>query len=267
MKRNAAFTLIELLVVIAIIAILAAILFPVFAQAKAAAKGAVSTSNTKQIGMGVQIYIGDNDDVLPLLNANNDNGRTSWKHSVYPYIKNIDIFTDPVNPFSQIYDAQGALRVPVEPKFKRGYFYYRAFHITGGWNGPPNEYSYPYVFGAIEEPANALVIAESKDKFADYGPWMPWCDATNRPSGCPGGADAWKVPNWGGAKREDKFMSVVFADSHAKMTRMRAICGTPGSLNMWQYDRGKDYRQFTINGQNADISWIDTFCRTLPAGY
>jgi prepilin-type N-terminal cleavage/methylation domain-containing protein len=60
-----AFTLIELLVVIAIIAILAAILFPVFAQAKTAAKKSTDLSNTKQIGLGTQIYTADNDDLFP----------------------------------------------------------------------------------------------------------------------------------------------------------------------------------------------------------
>jgi len=60
MKR--AFTLIELLVVIAIIAILAAILFPVFAQAKLAAKKTQSLSNVKQLGLALQMYLGDSDD-------------------------------------------------------------------------------------------------------------------------------------------------------------------------------------------------------------
>jgi len=63
MKR--AFTLIELLVVIAIIAILAAILFPVFAQAKEAAKKTASLSNAKQTGTSTMIYIADSDDVFP----------------------------------------------------------------------------------------------------------------------------------------------------------------------------------------------------------
>jgi prepilin-type N-terminal cleavage/methylation domain-containing protein len=61
-----AFTLIELLVVIAIIAILAAILFPVFAQAKAAAKKTVTVSNVKQELTSVAIYLNDSDDTYPM---------------------------------------------------------------------------------------------------------------------------------------------------------------------------------------------------------
>jgi len=60
-----AFTLIELLVVIAIIAILAAILFPVFAQAKEAAKKTVALSNAKQTGTAANIYLADYDDNFP----------------------------------------------------------------------------------------------------------------------------------------------------------------------------------------------------------
>jgi prepilin-type N-terminal cleavage/methylation domain-containing protein len=63
--RRRAFTLIELLVVIAIIAILAAILFPVFAQAKLAAKKAVSLSNQKQLGLAIIMYTNDYDDMYP----------------------------------------------------------------------------------------------------------------------------------------------------------------------------------------------------------
>lgn len=63
MKKG--FTLIELLVVIAIISILAALLFPVFAQAKAAAKQTVCMSNLKQIGTAFNLYMNDYDDVFP----------------------------------------------------------------------------------------------------------------------------------------------------------------------------------------------------------
>jgi prepilin-type N-terminal cleavage/methylation domain-containing protein/prepilin-type processing-associated H-X9-DG protein len=86
-----AFTLIELLVVIAIIAILAAILFPVFAQAKAAAKRTQELSNVKNISLGVLMYTGDNDDVLmPVSQINWSRPRQQgmiWKDSVLPYIK------------------------------------------------------------------------------------------------------------------------------------------------------------------------------------
>ena len=93
MKRNA-FTLIELLVVIAIIAILAAILFPVFAQAKLAAKKTQDLSNVKNIGLGFMLYMGDNDDILPFNRFVEKGGdwwtsrMKNWKDLTYPYIKN-----------------------------------------------------------------------------------------------------------------------------------------------------------------------------------
>jgi len=72
MYRKRAFTLIELLVVIAIIAILAAILFPVFAQAKEAAKKTATLSNYKQHGVAVHIYLADSDDTFPLTAGMNE---------------------------------------------------------------------------------------------------------------------------------------------------------------------------------------------------
>jgi prepilin-type N-terminal cleavage/methylation domain-containing protein len=136
MKR--AFTLIELLVVIAIIAILAAILFPVFAQAKVAAKKASYTSNMKQTGLGAQIYLADYDDNWPLamgtrpaansyswgvgvahpvpsniLDPASVNGsawvsperqtmaNTMWANSCQPYMKNYGMLENPVATNSQ----------------------------------------------------------------------------------------------------------------------------------------------------------------------
>ncbi|MCG9896116.1 MAG: prepilin-type N-terminal cleavage/methylation domain-containing protein [Fimbriimonadaceae bacterium] len=74
MKTRSAFTLIELLVVIAIIAILAAILFPVFAQAKAAAKKTQDLSHIKQLATGTMIYTSDYDDTFPLAYAVSSTG-------------------------------------------------------------------------------------------------------------------------------------------------------------------------------------------------
>ncbi len=109
MKRG--FTLIELLVVIAIIAILAAILFPVFAQAKAAAKKTASLSNAKQTITSSFIYESDSDDVLPIITnwgspgTNNGayvyfggQGCIPWPQLLQPYMKNVDLFVDPQAP-------------------------------------------------------------------------------------------------------------------------------------------------------------------------
>lgn len=128
MKRRA-FTLIELLVVIAIIAILAAILFPVFAQARSKARQTACLSNIKQIGTGLMMYTQDYDEILPGNSTLGSNGVTDprwpdaatahsagmgeafgwmqpydpanpgthriWARDVQPYIKNRQIFRCP----------------------------------------------------------------------------------------------------------------------------------------------------------------------------
>ena len=113
-----AFTLIELLVVIAIIAILAAILFPVFAQAKLAAKKTTDLSNLKQMATSALIYVNDSDDVFPLTVPGNDgvsyftmpatratiNNQASlgvrssfWGNSLQAYIKNYQLYYGAAN--------------------------------------------------------------------------------------------------------------------------------------------------------------------------
>ncbi len=113
MLGRRAFTLIELLVVIAIIAILAAILFPVFAQAKAAAKNTADLSNLKQLGTTSLIYSGDNDDLFVAVGASdrwNSGNQTPFNTPVPPapnewngwglrlaaYAKSKDIFVSPM---------------------------------------------------------------------------------------------------------------------------------------------------------------------------
>jgi prepilin-type N-terminal cleavage/methylation domain-containing protein len=100
MQRRA-FTLIELLVVIAIIAILAAILFPVFACAKVAAKKTSDLSNTRQLGVAMQLYLHDNDDVYPVANhrVETSAGPTEvhWSWMILPYVKSEQIFVSPAD--------------------------------------------------------------------------------------------------------------------------------------------------------------------------
>ncbi|MGC4046225.1 MAG: DUF1559 domain-containing protein [Armatimonas sp.] len=87
--RNAGFTLIELLVVIAIIAILAAILFPVFAQAREKARQTSCLSNMKQIALGVMMYAQDYDETYPLGSHLLDTATaaTTWQDLIEPYVK------------------------------------------------------------------------------------------------------------------------------------------------------------------------------------
>jgi prepilin-type N-terminal cleavage/methylation domain-containing protein/prepilin-type processing-associated H-X9-DG protein len=118
--KRKAFTLIELLVVIAIIAILAAILFPVFAKARAQARKTVGISNLKQLALGTMMYSQDYDEKWPYynwglmsctdggVNTSGTPGATSssdpifqyysqaaWCNAVQPYVKNVGIFQDP----------------------------------------------------------------------------------------------------------------------------------------------------------------------------
>src|SRR5690242_758434 len=109
-NRRHGFTLIELLVVIAIIAILAAILFPVFAQARSKARQATGISNAKQVSLAILMYSQDFDEmwarsgyeclrhdetgnVIP----ENACGATSWPNTTAPYHKNAGVFTSPAD--------------------------------------------------------------------------------------------------------------------------------------------------------------------------
>jgi prepilin-type N-terminal cleavage/methylation domain-containing protein len=140
-----AFTLIELLVVIAIIAILAAILFPVFAQAKEAAKKTADLSNVKQLATSEAMYINDTDDVYPLgfsttntnttymwnynqftpalwpsnlAGANIDrqhSSRSAWANSIQPYAKSYPVLFGPGLPKVSVGGASTQVQDPNGP--------------------------------------------------------------------------------------------------------------------------------------------------------
>jgi prepilin-type N-terminal cleavage/methylation domain-containing protein/prepilin-type processing-associated H-X9-DG protein len=108
-RTRSGFTLIELLVVIAIIAILAAILFPVFAQARAKARQTACLSNLKQLNLGIQMYIQDYDETFPYwawgqsysggtaVNgvASPNHFESLWINAIYPYVKNNQVYACP----------------------------------------------------------------------------------------------------------------------------------------------------------------------------
>ncbi len=106
--RRSGFTLIELLVVIAIIAILAAILFPVFAQARAKARSTSCLSNTKQLDLGFQMYAQDYDEAFPVwawwasspgspgaVPGRVNRFESLWSNAIYPYVKSGGIYACP----------------------------------------------------------------------------------------------------------------------------------------------------------------------------
>jgi prepilin-type N-terminal cleavage/methylation domain-containing protein len=136
-KRQASgFTLIELLVVIAIIAILAAILFPVFAQAREKARTISCLSNSKQIGLAIQMYAQDYDEtIIPWFVATGKT-RDEWRHdlvswvdNLQPYIKN-GIGADPAAGFTDV-PPVGMMKCP---SFDLGKF--RTAADTNDCDGP-----------------------------------------------------------------------------------------------------------------------------------
>ena len=157
---NRAFTLIELLVVIAIIAILAAILFPVFAQAREKARAASCLSNMKQIMTGVKMYTQDYDEVslwswyLPRPGG----GFNTWMEMVYPYVKNRDLFICPSAPKDRTaYTAACAGTAELPGKLVSTY-------IFPGWI----RYTYYNWFGTIMFAGSLYRERGSVDSFASF---------------------------------------------------------------------------------------------------
>ena len=256
-RRNGAFTLIELLVVIAIIAILAAILFPVFAQARAAARKTSCLSNTKQFSLAALMYVQDYDETVmspafrripsgqpPTQYSNYWWGArwTVWPELIMPYTKNVDIFTCPdrrdqpffgycINVNSSNDDFPGA---PTPP---------------GNWNdgtssGATRAGQYSPSIAAIEAPASTIWFYDANSSIYQGG-LTNWASLETLAASNPGPAKSLEVDGsqtiaqlflTGGGRvdrstvlrdphRHGEGMNIAWCDGHAKWHKPSQIKG------------------------------------------
>jgi prepilin-type N-terminal cleavage/methylation domain-containing protein len=217
--RNRAFTLIELLVVIAIIAILAAILFPVFAQAKAAAKTTATLSNIKQLGTAIQIYSNDYDDGTPMYEYDVFDPTQrfmSFGEIMMPYIKNNGIFFDVTTGTLPANDMR------TTAKDFGDWIYYHNLSLNGGgffgnWvSGPSVYYQYGRIISSQEKIAERAAMMTTTYPGVDgpygYYQFLNWV-AYNPNYADPN--DFWANETYNAAKRHRNRNIVSYGDSHA----------------------------------------------------
>jgi prepilin-type N-terminal cleavage/methylation domain-containing protein/prepilin-type processing-associated H-X9-DG protein len=269
--QKAAFTLIELLVVIAIIAILAAILFPVFAQAREKARTASSGSNVRQLGLAIMMYKQDYDERFPFGGWRpGDNGTDEWQNTTVTYIKNKGIFRCPSTT-----DLDEDNSRPEE----------------WAWNRNPVNYLYNNQFGRDHRPINDAAAVAPAETFMLMDGHSDW--------GCPGspprciGVDwqgrprttwlmedttfgdrgslvhgwlSWQGFTWG-LPRHNAGANVCYADGHVKYIKVNpssgnmtvaqgnAIYRSPDWENGW-FERTYTYNKYMMPEQNnAGWKW------------
>jgi prepilin-type N-terminal cleavage/methylation domain-containing protein/prepilin-type processing-associated H-X9-DG protein len=236
MKTNG-FTLIELLVVIAIIAILAAILFPVFAQAREKARAISCASNEKQVGLAILQYVQDYDEAFP--QACDDQWHSGWPTTVQPYIKSLDAFECP--------DDSSHLAIAGLSWAADGVSTSIVGNGYGSWvNGSGNTTlgvfataavwgTVPVTIAVVNQPSDSIMASEEHDdqviKFGGSGTsvyWGPdsvfvgnnWWDTYAKPGEIPDGhlpAAAWPTGPVGAVSASHHGMAnFLFVDGHVK---------------------------------------------------
>jgi prepilin-type N-terminal cleavage/methylation domain-containing protein/prepilin-type processing-associated H-X9-DG protein len=246
------FTLIELLVVIAIIAILAAILFPVFARAREMARKASCQSNFKQLTLALRMYTVDYDEknvlmwISPFENKYKDvPARAWWQFLVFPYVKNVGVFTDPSVSNPGFFGETGPI-----PAWMAGDSSYRYesgiglnwYHADdepgvvtdcGYWGCSVPGWSYggladaavnrPAEFMVLCDTANAVVcgpndqLANAIAVYKDDLPSDKWAQYE-----VPGTTPGW-ISYWNGAPRHNTTLTTGYFDGHVKSVRKHSL--------------------------------------------
>jgi prepilin-type N-terminal cleavage/methylation domain-containing protein/prepilin-type processing-associated H-X9-DG protein len=172
--QRGAFTLIELLVVIAIIAILAAILFPVFAQAREKARQTSCLSNEKQIGLGILMYAQDFDETYPFSQRYDPSvghiWGMSWAVVTQPYAKSYDIYRCPSDGVTDCAEPWMGVGISYAANIDADY--------TGSWQvkGPMGMGGVPIwlypskTLAGINRPADTIIVAERYNSIARQQP-------------------------------------------------------------------------------------------------
>ena len=191
--KHRGFTLIELLVVIAIIAILAAILFPVFAQAREKARQASCLSNIKQLTLGWVMYSQDYDETFPQwrwgdnystswgdkATVSPNNATTLWYYAIYPYVKNSKVYSCPSDPRRVTFrDTGGGWFVgwddpdPANRPIRRYFKELDNEALSYGANEPLTV-DFPKLAG-IQYPADTFLVSDSISGLSGWDCWQDW---------------------------------------------------------------------------------------------
>jgi prepilin-type N-terminal cleavage/methylation domain-containing protein len=171
--RRRAFTLIELLVVLAIISILAALLYPVFASIKGAAKRSTCLSNFKQVGTATAMYLGDYEEYFMPVNHHPNfpqaarNDRT-WVQILLPYVKSFEVFRCPAD-YSQRPQMESTFDEDLVPGDVYSQYYQASKRVNIGYNYLNLAPIYLVNGAWISEPKSSLSISDSSNTliFAD----------------------------------------------------------------------------------------------------
>jgi len=226
-RPQGAFTLIELLVVIAIIAILAAILFPVFAQAREKARQTSCLSNLKQITLATLMYAQDYDGTFPLYTYDYNTywvgGRDSFgqpldksRGLIYPYLKNGEIQKCPS------YGGESNLG---------GFGYGYNFNIAGdGYDPTTFIIVHPATDAALTHPADTILFGDAGNRTDDKATAPTNMDPNAGPAKeviIMESPSNWCAPGFGCTSSEDfrhqTFANFSFADGHVKAVKRDAF--------------------------------------------
>ena len=237
--KQRAFTLIELLVVIAIIAILAAILFPVFAQARAKARQTACLSNMKQAGLAVGMYQQDYDAHYPRSYGRGAPDNVGWADIIQPYAKNIQFLHCPDDTINQ--NSNPAIYpTPANNTAYTSYFY--NYSLAPAIN-PPANYDTAGVSDAVLSHSSLTFMIGDSIAY-DAGNIQPYDDgAGHNGLYCSGNIMQQRAANVANCNepalhltssvRHSTGANYAFADGHAKWSKNTALYGaaTPFSVS------------------------------------